>query len=620
MSTDIRKSSMTTGLRTSPKKASRPVRAAAAAFAAAALVGTTTLLSPTGAVAASAGPTEHTDMGVTGADAFAHLSEISRISEENAATGYRSLGSPGYEAAGQYVEQVLEATGAFDVSRQTFEVEDQTFENVGLTVAGVELTEDVIPLSYTEGYDDAAGSGEVPVVLPGGDGAAAALGCTAADYTDDADGALVVVQRGTCSFSAKVTEASNAGAAGVIVYNNAAGPLNGTLGARTQTNAPGVGITQADGEAIVAAIEASAETPSPSPTATPTDDPSAPAAEPVTGTLTLQTEFTTVDTFNIIADTKAGDPENVIAMGAHLDGVAEGPGVNDNGSGVAGVLALAEAIAEQPTENDKKIRLGFWGAEEVGLLGSDYYVNDLAQNDPDELKRIKAYLNYDMIGSDNYTLATYDADGSYVPIPDGVTVPEGSVDLEEIYEDYYAEQDQPVVGTDFDGRSDYQAFMDNGVPVGGLFSGADAVKTAEEAELFGGTAGQPLDTNYHQASDTLANVSQESLDLFLPGMGWAAHVLAWDLVDEEPEPTDSPEPTDEPAPSDEPSPSESPAPANPGGNDDGNGNDDGGSDDDNAGGELPRTGVDAMPLVAAALALVLLGLILAGVTRRKRLE
>lgn len=567
----------------------RPLKRAGAIVAALSLAGTGMLVAPTGAVAAPEGPTEHTDMGVTGDDAFTHLTELSRISNEAAGEGFRSVGSPGYEAAGQYVEKVLNDTGIFDVKRQTFDVETQDFEGVSLTVDGTEVP-DAGPLSYTEGYPDANGSGEVPLVLPGGTGEKAEEGCAAENYSDAVDGSLVVVKRGSCPFSDKVNNASTAGAKGVVVYNTADEPLNGTLGGRKEGNAPAVGVTLSQGEDLVEQIGAATE------------------QEPLLGTLKLETEFKTTETFNIIADTKAGDPNEVIAMGSHLDGVPEGPGVNDNGSGVSGVLALAEAIAEQPTPNDKKIRLGFWGAEEIGLLGADEYVKSLSE---DELGKIKAYLNYDMIGSDNYTLATYDSDASYVPIPEGVEVPEGSVELEKLYTDYYGEKDQPVVGSEFDGRSDYEPFMLAGVPVGGLFSGADGVKTEKEAELFGGTAGQPLDTNYHTAGDTLGNISKESLDLFLPGMGWAAHSLAWDLVDDEPEPTQEPtqEPTDDPTEGPAPEPSESQAPA-PGG----------GGDDDRNAGTLPRTGTDPMPLVAAALALVLFGLVLAGVTRRKRLE
>src|SRR5690606_23510097 len=145
------------------------------------------------------------------------------------------------------------------------------------------------------------------------------------------------------------------------------------------------------------------------------------------------------------------------------------------------------ALAEQPTEVDNAIRFGWWGAEEVGLVGSTEYVASL---DDAELSKVKSYMNFDMIGSDNYILGTLDSDGSDVPIADGVNVPEGSAELERVFADYLADIDQPIVGTDVSGRADYQAFIDNGIPASGLFSGADGTKTAEEAEMFGGTVGE----------------------------------------------------------------------------------------------------------------------------------
>ena len=253
-----------------------------------------------------------------------------------------------------------------------------------------------------------------------------------------------------------------------------------------------------------------------------------PKTRPPTADFTLETEFTTSTTWNVIAETKAGDHDNVQMLGAHLDSVEEGPGVNDNGSGSAALLASAEALAQQPSDVDNAIRFGWWGAEEEGLVGSTHYVESL---DDAELGKIQSYMNFDMIGSDNFIVGTLDSDGSDVPIPDDVNVPEGSAELEKIFTDYFADIDQPNVGTDFSGRSDYQAFIDNGIPASGLFSGADGTKTEEEAEMFGGTVGAKHDTNYHQPTDTIENVSKESIDIFAPAIGFAVHTLAYELVD-----------------------------------------------------------------------------------------
>ena len=517
--------------------------------------------------AGTAGPTEHTDMGVSGDAVMEHLQKISDISTKHADEGHRALGTPGYEEAVEYVESTLEATGAFDVKRQAFDVESQDFGTVDVKVDGEAVK--VTTASYTEGTTEPLT--DLPVALPvdddNSDLAGGQLGCQASDYDDSAEGALVLVSRGECAFGDKTKAATEAGAAAVIIYNNdEANPdeeLNATLGGRMEGSAPTVTVTYNVGTDLLEKVEAAGTEAGSQAGAEPglgqgaeeadeadaaAEEDAAAEAAALTADFTLETEFTTKETWNVIAETKAGDHDNVQMFGAHLDGVEEGPGVNDNGSGSAALLASAEALAEQPTEVDNAIRFGWWGAEEVGLVGSTEYVASL---DDAELGKIKSYMNFDMIGSDNYIVGTLDSDGSDVPIPDGVNVPEGSAELEKIFTDYFADIDQPNVGTDFSGRSDYQAFIDNGIPASGLFSGADGTKTAEEAEMFGGTVGEKHDTNYHQPTDTIENVSKESIDIFAPAIGFAVHTLAYDLTDAPTDPPTDPttpptDPTDPP--------------------------------------------------------------------------
>ena len=470
-------------------------------------------------------------MGVTGDQVMTHLKKISDISLENKDTGYRSLGSPGYEKAVEYVEGVMKDSG-YSVKKQEFTVPDQKFGTVELKVNGKPLKryidDTTTPDAQFATVSNAEGTksplNDVPVTLPTdatyGDGKDGELGCEAADYPASVKNTIVLVSRGTCSFGQKIDLASKAGAAGVMIYNNEDGVLNATAGDRKEDNAPAVTLTQSEGKKLLEEISAAHGS---------TDPAAVPKAD-----LTIDTTFTQVKTWNVIAETKAGDPDNVIMMGAHLDGVAEGPAVNDNASGTAGILAVAQAVAKQPTTPDRKVRFGFWGAEEVGLVGSTEYVNRL---DKAEKSKIKAYLNYDMIGSNNFAISTLDANGDYRKIPDGVTVPKGSVELEKIYTDYFDSKKQKYIGSEFSGRSDYQAFMDAGIPVGGLDSGADEEKTAQEQKWFGGTAGKQLDTNYHQPSDTIGNVSKKSIDIIAPAMAFAAHSLAWDLRKAEPDPT-----------------------------------------------------------------------------------
>src|SRR5699024_5164931 len=159
-------------------------------------------------------------------------------------------------------------------------------------------------------------------------------------------------------------------------------------------------------------------------------------------------------------------------------------------------------------------------AEEDGLVGSTEYVEGLSEA---ELGKIKAYRNFDMIDTDNLIVGTLHSDGSDDPIPDDVNVHEGSAEHQQVLTDYCADVDEPNIRTDFSRRPDYQAFTDKGVAASGQFSGGDGTKTAEEAEMFGGTVGEKHDTNYHQPTETIDNVSQGSLDIFAPAIGFAVH-------------------------------------------------------------------------------------------------
>jgi Zn-dependent M28 family amino/carboxypeptidase len=233
-------------------------------------------------------------------------------------------------------------------------------------------------------------------------------------------------------------------------------------------------------------------------------------AGPVTGRAFADVE---VDlnrtTYNVIADTPVGkNKDQVVVVGAHLDSVVEGPGINDNGSGSSTILEIAEEMAAlkytKKNALQRQVRFAFWGAEEVGLLGSEYYVAHLA---PEESERLYANLNFDMLGSPNYVRFVYDGDGSDTP----AAGPPGSDAIEKIFTDYFTSQGLDSEPTAFDGRSDYGPFIAVGVPAGGLFSGAEGIKTVEEAEIYGGTAGQPYDACYHQACDTINNLNSKAL-------------------------------------------------------------------------------------------------------------
>ena len=162
-------------------------------------------------------------------------------------------------------------------------------------------------------------------------------------------------------------------------------------------------------------------------------------------------------------------------------------------------------MAELGIEPRNAVRFAFWGAEESGLIGSQHYVDSLTGK---QLHRIAVYLNFDMVGSPNFVRFVYDGDGSAF----GVKGPSGSKHVEKTFVDYFASQGLQTEPTEFDGRSDYDAFINAGVPAGGLFTGAEGIKTAAQAAIYGGTAGVAYDPCYHQACDDLDNLSTQALN------------------------------------------------------------------------------------------------------------
>ncbi|MEU7043933.1 M28 family metallopeptidase [Streptomyces varsoviensis] len=198
--------------------------------------------------------------------------------------------------------------------------------------------------------------------------------------------------------------------------------------------------------------------------------------------------------YNLVADWPGGDAGHVIFSGSHLDSVGAGPGINDNGSGSAAILEVALAVAREGYKPDKHLRFAWWGAEELGMLGSRHYVSTLPSA---ERSKIESYLNFDMVGSPNPGYFVYDDDAR----------------LEKVFKDFYASKNIPTeIETEGDGRSDHAPFKNAGIRVGGLFSGADYIKTAAQAQKWGGTSGRAFDACYHRSCDTSANINEAALN------------------------------------------------------------------------------------------------------------
>ena len=424
---------------------------------------------------------------------MAHLSKLQDIA--NANNGTRAVGTPGYEASVDYVVDALRNKG-FDVQTPEFQTRIFKADPALLTVDG--STVGARALEYSIATAPQGVSGPL-VAAPAED----TPGCTASDYDGlPVTGAIVLVDRGSCQFADKEAAAAGRGAVAMIVADNVdEKEMGGTLGEDTDVKIPVVSVTKADGARL--------------------------RAQPGPTTLKLNASVQTINARNIIAQTKTGSTSDVVLVGGHLDSVPAGPGINDNGSGVAAVLETALQMGSSPAVHNA-VRFGFWGAEEVGLVGSRKYVESL---NVDALKDIALYLNFDMLGSPNPGYFTYDGNQSAPPDAEKGTprVPEGSAGIERSLVAYLKAAGKTAEDTSFDGRSDYDGFTLAGIPSGGLFSGAEDEKSAEQAQLWGGTADEPFDPNYHQKTDTLDQVDRTALGIHGGGVAYVVGSYAQDL-------------------------------------------------------------------------------------------
>jgi hypothetical protein len=421
--------------------------------------------------------------------------DIADASDDPVYPGTRAAGTEGYAESVEYVAGLLREAG-YDV----------TLDPVEITFNFPAVLRQLTPVQadYETGVFTGSGSGAVqgqviPVDINLTGDRASTSGCEAADFagidwSGDAD--IALVQRGTCFFGTKAFYAEQAGAEAVIIFN--------------QGNTP-------DREALIVADATSVDPPipgAPGPVSHEIPVVGASFADGVALAQPGSTAFVEVlpaetrTDYNVIAEMEGKNDDNVVMAGAHLDSVIEGPGINDNGSGSAAILETALMMAKVKPENT--VRFAWWAGEEQGLVGSTDYVEGLSQAERD---RIAVYLNYDMVGSPNYIFMVYDADESTFPAPEGVPIPAGSTAIEDLYESYYTLIGEPYDDTEFSGRSDYQAFIESDIPSGGLFTGAEEIKTEQQEAIWGGTAGEQFDPCYHEACDTIDNVDLHALEV-----------------------------------------------------------------------------------------------------------
>ncbi len=397
------------------------------------------------------------DEAVTEPNVFAHVQVLAEIGNQH---GNRAVGTAGYEASAQYVERALAAAG-YQVTSQTFTLPH--YREVSPAV-----------LATAAGPVQAATFAFSPSGRASGEAEEIGLGCSSTDWTGFRRGSIAVADRGGCSFRVKAQQAVKAGAGALIVVNDKPGELRGSLG-EPGLPLPVVGVA-----------------------------PDVEIESPVT--VETNTTSTTKVSRNVIAQTVQGDPDDVLILGAHLDSVEAGPGINDNGSGVGVVLEIAEQMARMRPE--RAVRFAFWGAEEVGLVGSSHYVKNLSA---EEKAKIAGYVNLDMVASANHGNGVYDSDNA----------------IEEAAHEFYRLRGLPSEEVAFDGRSDYGPFVKAGIPAGGIFSGADDIKTPGQAAMYGGTADRSYDPCYHKACDTIENVNRQVLDVSADAVAYIVEQLAF---------------------------------------------------------------------------------------------
>jgi Zn-dependent M28 family amino/carboxypeptidase len=419
----------------------------------------------------------------------AHLVALAAVARRNG--GSRATGTRGYEQSVAYVAGRLREAGyrprlesfSFDLFRET---RPPRFERIAPSAKRYRRGRDFVTMQYSGGGDVSA---QVAPVEP----ASSTSGCDRSQFAGFPRGAVALVRRGTCFMFQKARNAKASGASAVLISNEGVpgrtAPILGTL-VRPGIGIPVLGISSAIGSELASAAQA--------------------------GTVRVRIVVSVVTrrarAVNVLADLP-GRRGGTVLLGAHLDSVANGPGINDNGSGSALVLEVARQARRLGVRAERGLRFAFWGGEELGLVGSSAYVRSLGAR---QRSQLLAVLNFDMVASPNFGRFVYDGDRQ----------PAGSTRIENLFRTYFAAQRQPLEEVSLEGSSDHAPFAQAGLPVGGLFTGADGIKAPDLARRFGGAAGRPYDACYHRACDALSNVSVSVLGQMADAAAFVALRLA----------------------------------------------------------------------------------------------
>jgi Peptidase family M28/PA domain len=418
-------------------------------------------------------------------DLWNHMKNFQAIADANPspADGHpsRNSGEPGYKASADYVAQVMKDAG-YNVAIQQY-----TFTYYAYT--GIPTFSETSPTPHDYVLADEWGPGQSlgtvtggtvqpagGIVIPPTTTPTSASGCSASDFSGFVPGRIALIQRGTCFFGVKVLNAQAAGAAGVIIFNEGntnpdrtgllIGSLQDAAGNPIIPTIPVAFTTFAVGQSLYTQAQ---QTP-------PVVNLSIPAV----------VKPNTPD-YNVIAESKGGDKNHVVVVDAHLDAIY-GAGMLDNASGSATILDVAQQMKNVNPLN--KLRFIWFGGEELGLLGSSYYVNNLTST---ELSHIGYDLDADVTATPNYTIGVLDP-----AAPDLFGRTLTATFPNRVYKASTVSRDQAIAYFDSIGLNhmlfspvgtDAFSFNAVGIPAGGLLTGQDCCKTQEEVDLFGGFLG-----------------------------------------------------------------------------------------------------------------------------------
>ncbi|KAJ4399233.1 Aminopeptidase Y [Didymella pomorum] len=410
------------------------------------------------------------------------LYEIAKLGEEEYNHPTRVIGSAGHLGTLSYIyETILQLGDYYTISNQSFPaVSGNVFES--RLVLGADVPKSAAPMGLTPPTKNKEPvHGDLVLVEN--------EGCQLSDFPDEVAGNIAFIKRGVCPFGTKSEHAGQKGAIAAIVYNYEKDAVSGTLGTPSPDHVATFGLSGEEAEPVLKKLE---------------------KEKRVDAIAYIDAEVQQILTVNIVAQTTEGDPENCVMLGAHSDSVAEGPGINDDGSGTISLLEVATQLTKFNVSNC--VRFAWWAGEEEGLLGSDYYVQSLSE---EENQKIRLFMDYDMMASPNFAYQIYNATNALNP--------NGSEELRDLYIDWYESQGLNYTFIPFDGRSDYDGFIRNGIPGGGIATGAEGIKTKDEEKVFGGKAGDWYDPCYHQLCDDVGNVNMTA---FVVNTKLIAHSVA----------------------------------------------------------------------------------------------